>query len=72
MSVFDYYKRPLPDNNNRYLYLQGYTPQEILEYRRKEIFTQVEEQIIKENVEIYVEECLDNVLGDLLDKYSDS
>ena len=68
MSLFDANKKPLPDNDNGFLYLQGYTPQEILEIARKQIYNHYQEEQAKEKIEKYLEKCLEDVLGDLLNK----
>ncbi len=64
MSLLEQFKRQLPQTQNKYLYLQGYTPQEILEASRQEILDQAQLNNSKD-----INEVVEQVANSILNRY---
>ena len=64
MSILEQFKKQLPQTYNKYLFLQGYTPQEILESSRQQILEQAQLNNSRD-----INEAVEQIANSILNRY---
>ena len=64
MSILEQFKKQLPQTYNKYIFLQGYTPQEILESSRQQILEQAQLNNSRD-----INEAVEQIANSILNRY---